>query len=157
MEILAPSLAGLSYTDTAVTAGSSYSYQVAVLVDGGAAARSALVKVVVGVANQPPLAVVGTPPDRTLQVGTTEVVEVGGWFSDLDDTLTHAASSSNVAAATVSVSGSQVTMTPVAPGRTTITVTATEARRHETGASLGASRSWCGRGPASTTTRTTTV
>ena len=70
---------------------------------------------------------VGTLPDRTPQVGTTEVVDVAGAFSDLDDTLTYTASSSNVAVATVSVSGSQVTITPVAPGRTTITVTATEA------------------------------
>ena len=126
VEILAPNLAGLSYTDTAVTAGATYTYQVAAVVDGGAATRSALVEVVAGVANQPPRAVVGTLADRTLQLGTTEVVDVAGAFSDLDDTLTYAASSSDVAAATVSVSGSQVTITPVAAGRTTITVTATE-------------------------------
>ena len=126
VEFLAPNLAGLQYTDSAVTAGAAYTYQVAAVVDGGAAARSTLVEVVAGVANQPPLVVVGTLPDRTLQVGNTEVVDVAGAFSDLDDTLTYAASSSNLAAATVSVSGSQVTMTPVAAGRTTITVTATE-------------------------------
>ena len=117
---------GCQYTDTAVTAGSTYTYQVAALVDGGAATRSALVKVVAGVANQPPRVVVGTLPDRTLQVGTAEVLEVAGAFSDLDDTLTYAASSSDADVATVSVSDSQVTITPVAAGRTTITVTATE-------------------------------
>ena len=126
VEILAPNLAGLSYTDTAVTAGATYTYQVAAVVDGGAATRSALVEVVAGVANQPPRVVVGTLRDRTLQVGATETVDVGGAFSDLDDTLTYAASSSEVDVATVNVSGSQVTITPVATGRTTITVTATE-------------------------------
>ena len=126
VEILAPNLPGLQYTDTAVTAGSTYTYQVAALVDGGAATRSALVKVVAGVANQPPRVVVGTLPDRTLQVGTAEVVEVAGAFSDLDDTLTYAASSSDTDVATVSVSGSQATITAVAAGRTTITVTTTE-------------------------------
>ena len=125
VEILARNLAGLQYTDTAVTGGALYKYQVAAVVDGGAPTRSTLVEVVAGVANQPPL-VVGTLPDRTLQVGTAEVVDVAGTFSDLDDALTYAASSSNVAAARVSVSGSRVTVTPVAPGRTTITVTATE-------------------------------
>ena len=126
VEILAPNLAGLSYTDTAVTAGATYTYQVAALVDGGAATRSALVKVVAGVANQPPRVVVGTMPDRILQVGNTEVLELAGAFSDLDDTLTYAASSSDADVATVSVSGSQATITAVAAGRTTITVTATE-------------------------------
>ena len=126
VEFLAPDLAGLQYTDSAVTAGATYRYQVAALVDGGAAARSALVTVVAGVANQPPRFGVGRLPDRTLQVGTTEVVDVAGAFSDLDDTLTYAASSSDVAVATVSVSGSQVTITPVAAGLATITVTATE-------------------------------
>ncbi len=126
VEFLAPDLAGLQYTDSAVTAGATYTYQVAALVDGGAAARSALVTVVAGVANQPPRFRVGGLPDRTLQVGTTEVVDVAGAFSDLDDTLTYAASSSDAAVATVSVSGSQVTITPVAAGRATITVTATE-------------------------------
>ncbi len=125
LEMRARNLAGLKYTDSAVTAGAAYTYQVAVLVDGGAAARSTLVEFVAGVANQPPR-VVGTLPDRTLQVGAPEVVDVAEWFSDLDDALTYAASSSDAAVARVSVSGSRVTVTPVAPGRATITVTATE-------------------------------
>ena len=127
VEILASNLAGLRYTDSDVTAGAAYTYQVAAVVDGGAPARSALVEIVAGVANQPPMIVVGTLRDRTLQVGATEVVDVAGAFSDLDDALTYAASSSDVDVATVSVSGAQVTITPVAPGRTTITVTATDA------------------------------
>ena len=126
VEILARNLVGSQYTDSAVTAGAAYTYQVAAVVNGGAAVRSAPVETVAGVANQPPQVVVGTLPDRTLQVGTTEVVDVAGAFSDLDDALTYAASSSDVAVARVSVSGSRVTVTPVAPGRTTITVTATD-------------------------------
>ena len=102
---------------------------------GGAATRSALVKVIAGIANQPPL-VVGELPDRALQVGTTEVVDVAGAFSDLDDSLTYAASSSDVAAATVSVSGFQVTITPIAQGRTTITVTATDTGGSNTSVTL---------------------
>ena len=135
VKILASNLAGLQYTDTAVTAGASYTYQVAALVSGGAATRSALVKVIAGIANQPPL-VVGELPDRALQVGTTEVVDVAGAFSDLDDSLTYAASSSDVAAATVSVSGSLVTITPIAQGRTTITVTATDTGGSNTSVTL---------------------
>ena len=127
VEILASNLAGLRYTDSDVTAGATYTYQVAAVVDGGAATRSTLVEVVAGVANQPPMIVVGTLRDRTLQVGATEVVDVAGAFSDLDDALTYTASSSDVDVATVSVSGARVTITPVAPGRTTITVTATDA------------------------------
>ena len=126
VEILASNLAGLRYTDSDVTAGAAYTYQVAAVVDGGAPARSALVEVVAGVANQPPMIVVGTLRDRTLQVGASEVVDVAGAFSDLDDALTYAASSSDVDVARVSVSGAQVTITSVAAGRTTITVTATE-------------------------------
>ena len=128
VEILARNLAGLQYADTAVTAGATYTYQVAAGVAGGGATRSALVEVVAGVANQPPLVVASRLlPDRTLELGNPEVVEVAGAFSDLDDTLTYAAASSDVAVARVSASGSRVTITPVAPGRSTIAVTATEA------------------------------
>ena len=81
-------------------------------------------EIVAGVADQP-LVAVGRLPDRTLKVGETAVVEVAGAFSDPDDTLTYAASSSDAAVATASVSGSRVTLTPVAAGRATITVTAT--------------------------------
>ena len=123
-DVIATDLAGLQYTDTAVTAGAAYTYQVAAVVDRGEAARSALVEIVAGVADQP-LVAVGRLPDRTLKVGETAVVEVAGAFSDPDDTLTYAASSSDAAVATASVSGSRVTLTPVAAGRATITVTAT--------------------------------
>ena len=55
-------------------------------------------------------------------------VEVSGAFRDPDgDTLTWAAVSSSPEVATVSVSGSVLTVTPLAAGETTVTVTATDA------------------------------
>ncbi len=67
-----------------------------------------------------------TGPD--LQVGDgAAVVEVADAFEDPEgDTLTYAASSSAPDVAGASVSGSRVTLTPVARGNATITVTATD-------------------------------
>ena len=56
--------------------------------------------------------------------GATRAVNVDNNFSDLNDTLTFAAESSNTPTATVDVVGSIVTITPKAAGNTTITVTA---------------------------------
>ena len=126
VETVAEAIDSLRYTDTAVVAGAAYTYQVAAVVAGGEAARSAPVPVVAGAADPPPLAV-GALPDRTLQVGGAAlVVDVAGAFSDADDALIYAASSSS-AVATVSVSGSLVTIAPAARGRAAITVTATDA------------------------------
>ena len=84
--------------------------------------------VIAGAGNQPPVAV-GIVADRALEVGATAVVvDVAGAFDDPDDdTLTYAASSSDTSVATVSQSGSMLTITPGSAGRTTITVTATDA------------------------------
>ena len=71
--------------------------------------------------------VVGTLPARTLHVGdgaVAEVVPVGGGFRH---TSTYRASSSAPGVATVSMSGSNLTVTPVAAGVAIITVTATGA------------------------------
>ena len=55
-------------------------------------------------------------------------VDVSGGFRDPDgDALTYGASSSSPEVATVSVSGSVLTVTPLAAGETTVTVTATDA------------------------------
>ena len=70
---------------------------------------------------------VGTLPARTLHVGdgaVAVVVSVAGAFRNAS---TYRASSSAPGVATVTVSGSQVTVTPVAAGVATITVTATGA------------------------------
>ena len=81
----------------------------------------------VTVGNGAPSAI-GTLADQNLQVGDgNEVVDVASRFSDPEgDTLTYAASSSAPAVAGASVSGSRVTLSPLARGTATITVTATD-------------------------------
>ena len=127
IEAVGTKLTGLTHTDTDVTIGDPYIYWVAAVLDGGEAVRSAPVSVTAGGANQPPLAV-GILPDRQLTVGSMAVdVDVASAFQDPDnDTLTYGASSSLTSVATLSRSGSLVTITPVAAGRTIITVTATD-------------------------------
>ena len=126
IEALAEALTALRYTDTDVTLDTMYTYQVAAVVDGGEATRSALVSVIAGAANQAPAAV-GMLEERPLRIGGTEVVQLAGAFSDPDsDTLTYAATSSATAIVTTNVSGSEATITPVAAGRATITVTAVD-------------------------------
>ena len=69
-----------------------------------------------------------TIPDETLTVGgSVGEVDFSLHFSDPDDdTLTYGAASADNAIATVSVSGSLLTITPVAAGTVTIAVTATD-------------------------------
>ena len=127
VEAIQTNLAGLTHTDTDVMIGDPYTYWVAAVLDGGEAARSAPVSVIAGGANQPPVAV-GILPDRQLAVGSMAVdVDVAAAFQDPEsDTLTYGASSSLTSVATLSRSGSVVTITPGAAGRTIITVTATD-------------------------------
>ena len=69
---------------------------------------------------------VGTLRGRRLLVGDSAMTEVGGAFQDPEgDTITYAVSSSDTSVARVTLSGTRVTIIPVAEGRTTITVTAT--------------------------------
>ena len=79
------------------------------------------------VGNQAPNRV-GSMRDQALTVGGESVtVDVASFFSDPDgDDLTYRASSSNDRIATATVSGSDVTVAPVAEGTVTITVTATD-------------------------------
>ena len=125
--VSAPDLGGLQYTDDSVTAGAIYTYQVAVGLQDGEAARSARVPVKAGVAKQGPIAV-GTLPPQTLRVGSgSKVVDVTEAFRDPeDDRLVYAASSTTPTIATVHVAGSGVKIAPVFPGRAMITVTATD-------------------------------
>ena len=118
----------LRYTDTDVTTGNTYTYRVTALVEGGEAIRSAPVSVIAGEGNQPPVAV-GILEDLFLRVGAgTGTVALSEAFRDPEsDTLTYGASSSETAVATVTSSAAQLTITPVAGGRTAITVTATDA------------------------------
>ncbi len=78
-------------------------------------------------ANQAPRAV-GTIPEQVVEVDSAVVVDVASYFADPDgDTLTYSAVSSSVANATVSVTGSMVTVTGVAAGSAMVTVTARDA------------------------------
>ena len=128
IEAIETNLTGITHTDTDVTISDRYTYWVAAVVDGGEAARSAPVSVIAGGANQPPVSV-GIIADRQLTVGSMAVeVDVAAAFQDPEsDTLTYGASSSLTSVATLSRSGSMLTITPVAAGRTIIIVTATDA------------------------------
>ena len=79
--------------------------------------------------NRPPVPV-GTLPPLTLGVDDGAVsLELGGAFTDPDgDALTFRAASSAPAVAEVTVLGSTLTVTPLAQGAATVTVTATDAR-----------------------------
>ena len=71
----------------------------------------------------------GAIPAQALAVGTDGTLDVADYFIDPDDdVLTYGASSSDESIATVDVMGSVVTITPVASGRATITVTASDGR-----------------------------
>ena len=74
-------------------------------------------------------AAVGRLPNRTLQMDAgLEVVDVAEAFRDPDgDALIYAAASSAPAVARARATGSRVALTPVAPGASSITVTATDA------------------------------
>ena len=128
IEAIETALTGLTHTDTDVTIDDPYTYWVAALLDGGEAARSAPVSVIAGGANQPPVSV-GIIADRQMTVGSMAVgVDVASAFQDPEsDTLTYGASSSLTSVATLSRSGSMLTITPGTAGRTIITVTATDA------------------------------
>ncbi len=124
---VAEDLTGTAYADTDVTTGARYTYWVAAVIAGGEVARSAPAPVTAGAANQPPVAT-GTLEDVTLLLGADAVaVDVAGAFRDPDDdSLAYEAATSDTSVATVSTSGSQVTITPVGAGRAIVTVTATD-------------------------------
>ena len=71
---------------------------------------------------------VGTIPKQTLKPGGASVtIALGSYFSDPDsDTLTYTATSDDTAKVTVSVSGADLTITPVAAGTVEIVVWATD-------------------------------
>ena len=128
IEAIETNLTGVTHTDNDVTIDDPYTYWVAAVVDGGEAARSAPVSVIAGGANQPPVSV-GIIADRQMTVGSMAVVvDVAAAFQDPEsDTLTYGASSSLTSVATLSRSGSMLTITPGTAGRTIITVMATDA------------------------------
>ena len=76
------------------------------------------------VPNRAPVAA-GTIEGQEVYVGDAVALDVAGYFTDPDgDTLTYAAASSDVTRASVSMSGSTVTVRGLAVGDATVTVTA---------------------------------
>ena len=124
--VIAAAVAGPGAADTGVLPGGAYAYQVAAVVDGGAAAHSAPKRIVAG--NRPPLAV-GALADRTLRVedGAVDVYAAASFSDPENDALTYRAASSAPAVAGVSVSGATVRVTPLTAGTATVTVAATDA------------------------------
>ena len=69
----------------------------------------------------------GTIPAQTVQVGAMATVNVSSYFSDPDgNTLGYTAATSNGTVATVSISGAVVTISGVAKGTATLTITAAD-------------------------------
>ena len=71
---------------------------------------------------------IGSILEQTVTVGkSSATVDLSSYFSDPDgDTLTYTAASSNTGVASASLSGTQVSITAVAAGKSTVTVKATD-------------------------------
>ena len=113
---------GSMLTIAAVAAGTATVTVIADDMDGGTAMHDIAVSV-----NAVPMAI-GSIDAVSLVAGTTSEVDVSGNFNDTEgDTLTYTAASSAETVAMASVDGSMVTISGVAAGMATITVTATDA------------------------------
>ena len=118
------SMSGSALTITGVAQGNA-TVTVTASDPGGLAAQQRAAVTVVS-ANQAPEPV-GSIPDQTVTAGQTVRVEVASYFSDPNgDPLTYGAATSDAAVAAVSMSGSTLTITGVAQGNATVTVTASD-------------------------------
>ncbi len=101
------------------------------------------------VRNRAPVAV-GAAPARFVFAGAATSVDMAPYFSDPDgDPLTYAASSSDAQVASISVSGSAVSVQGLAPGAAVVSVTATDPGGLSANASFSATvRSKTRAGPA---------
>ena len=118
------SVSGSSVTINGVSAGSA-TVTVTARDPGGLTATQSI-SVTVEAVNQAPVAE-GTIDDLQLVVGGETTVDVAANFSDPDeDELGYAATSSDTAVATVTTEGAVVTITAVAAGSATVTVTASD-------------------------------
>ena len=133
-------VAGADVTVTAVAAGST-TITVTATNSGGSAEQAFAVSVL-----PPAPAAAGSIEGVTLTEGATHAEDAADYFSG--DGITYSAGSSDDAVATVGVEGSTFTVTAVAPGSATVTVTATNA-----GGSAGQSFTVTVQLPAVTLTR----
>ena len=122
--VLSVSISGSSLTMVGVAAGRATVTVTATDPEGLAAAQSAAVAV--QRSNRAPEAV-GSIPAQSLDAGGRVTLDVTGYFRDPDgDALTYTAATSNAGVASVSISGSSLTVVAVAEGRATVTVTAAD-------------------------------
>ena len=123
-DVATASVSGSEVTVSGVAAGTATVTVTAT--DPGGLSATQTFDVTVSAANQAPVAA-DAIPDQALEVGAEAVVDVAGAFSDPDDDdLTYEAVSGSEDVATASVSGSEVTVSGVAAGTATVTVTATD-------------------------------
>ncbi len=107
--------------------------------------------IVVGPGNTP--TPVGQIPEQTVAAGSDGSLLVFGYFEDPNgDPLTYSAATDDPDIATASVSGARVTITGVATGQTTLTVTATDPDNHEGTQSTVVTVVAPGQGPVSVAT-----
>ncbi len=124
--VVRASVSGSSVTLAPVAAGTATVTVTARDPDGASATQSIAVTVEEdGGTNQPPRAI-GSIPAQTLTVGGGSTsVNVARYFTDPDgDRLTYTARSSRTGVVRATVSGSTVTLAPVAAGTTAVVVTA---------------------------------
>ena len=95
--------------------------------DGRLTATQTIAVVVEAPPNRAPVAVETIPPVMFIVGDSAKTMRVSIYFTDPDnDTLIYAAVSTDPRVVTVAVSGTHLTLTPVAVGATTVTVTATD-------------------------------
>ena len=122
--VAAAGIEGSSLTVTAVAAGAATVTVTAA--DPGGLTATQSVEVTVEAANQAPEAV-ETIPAQAMTAGDEVVVDVSSFFSDPDgDELTYTAESSDAEVAAAGIEGSSLTVTAVAAGAATVTVTAAD-------------------------------
>ena len=116
------SLSGGELTVTAVAKGEATVTVTATDTEGLTATQ----QFAVTVPNRPPL-VAGTIEGRTIEVGEAATLDLSGYFTDPDgDALVYTAAPSGVAVAGARVEGADMTVTALAKGEATVTVTATD-------------------------------
>ena len=107
VEAVAEDLPAPEYTDLAVTRGTTYTYQVAAVVNGGKATWSGLVTVTAP--NQAPTFAGGTSAERSIAEHTTGNIGLPVTATDPDaDTLTYSLSGTDAAAFSINTSTGQL-------------------------------------------------
>ena len=122
--VVSVSMSGSILTMVGVADGTAAVVVTATDRDGLSATQN--VSVTVQTPNRAP-APSGSIPALSIDVGRTATLDLASYFSDPDgDALGYAATTSNVAVVSASVSGSALTLRGVADGTATVTVTATD-------------------------------